>query len=218
MAHQIRLKSDVFEPFITEAQIQKRIKELAAQINGDYAGKVPIFIGVLNGAFIFLSDLIREITVECEVDFFKLSSYGNEKTSSGQLRLLKDLNCRVQGRDIIIVEDIVDSGLSIAYIKKLIEKEQPASLKFVSLLLKKGLHKLDFPIHYVGYEIPPEFVIGYGLDYAQKVRNLKEIYRRANPSRPTTASCGRRGAWWWTNRRLAGRSSPAAEPGGDGDL
>ena len=177
MAHQIRLKSDVFEPFITEAQIQKRIKELAAQINGDYAGKVPIFIGVLNGAFIFLSDLIREITVECEVDFFKLSSYGNEKTSSGQLRLLKDLNCRVQGRDIIIVEDIVDSGLSIAYIKKLIEKEQPASLKFVSLLLKKGLHKLDFPIHYVGYEIPPEFVIGYGLDYAQKVRNLKEIYR-----------------------------------------
>jgi hypoxanthine phosphoribosyltransferase len=171
------LNDDTFEPFITEAQIQERIKDLAAQINKDYAGKVPIFIGVLNGAFIFLSDLIREITVDCEIDFFKLSSYGDAKISSGQVHMLKDLNCQVKGRDIIIVEDIVDSGLSIAFIKKLIEKEQPASLKFVSLLLKKGLPKIDFPINYVGFEIPPEFVIGYGLDYAQKVRNLKHVYR-----------------------------------------
>jgi len=177
MTHQIRLNDDTFEPFITEAQIQERIKDLAAQINKDYAGKVPIFIGVLNGAFIFLSDLIREITVDCEIDFFKLSSYGDAKISSGQVHMLKDLNCQVKGRDIIIVEDIVDSGLSIAFIKKLIEKEQPASLKFVSLLLKKGLPKIDFPINYVGFEIPPEFVIGYGLDYAQKVRNLKHVYR-----------------------------------------
>jgi hypoxanthine phosphoribosyltransferase len=177
MTHQLQLNDDTFEPFLAEAQIHKRIKELAAQINIDYAGKVPIFIGVLNGAFIFLSDLVREITVECEIDFIKLSSYGDAKTSSGQLRLLKDLNCRVKGRDIVIVEDIVDSGLSIAYMKELIEKERPSSLKFVSLLLKKGMHKLDFQIHYVGFEIPPEFVVGYGLDYAQKVRNLKEIYR-----------------------------------------
>jgi len=177
MAERITINNDTFEPFITEDQIRGRIKELAATLNKDYAGKVPIFIGILNGSFIFISDLIREITVDCEIDFFKLSSYGDAKISSGQVRLLKDLNCQVEGRDIIVVEDIVDSGLSIAFIKKLIEKENPKSLKFVSLLLKKGLPKNDFPIDYVGFEIPPDFVIGYGLDYAQKVRNLKQIYR-----------------------------------------
>lgn len=177
MAHRITLNGDMFELFITEQQIQERIRELARQINTDYYGKVPIFIGVLNGAFIFLADLIREITVDCEIDFLKLSSYGDAKISSGQVRLLKDLNCQVQGRDIIVVEDIIDSGLSISYIKQLIEKEQPSSLRIVSLLLKKGIPKIDFPIDYVGFEIPPDFVIGYGLDYAQKVRNLRQIYK-----------------------------------------
>jgi hypoxanthine phosphoribosyltransferase len=157
--------------------IRTRITELAARINQTYAGRVPIFIGILNGSFIFLADLIREITVDCEIDFFKLSSYGDAKISSGQVRLLKDLNCQVKHRDILVVEDIVDSGLSIAFIKKLIEKENPASLAFVSLLVKKGLPKIDFPIDYVGFEIPPDFVIGYGLDYAQKVRNLRSVYR-----------------------------------------
>jgi hypoxanthine phosphoribosyltransferase len=177
MADLITFNGDTFEPFITEVQIRNRIHELAAQINADYAGRVPIFIGVLNGSFIFLSDLIREVTVDCEIDFFKLSSYGDAKISSGQVTLLKDLNCQVTGRDIIVVEDIVDSGLSIAFIKKIIEKENPTSLKLVSLLLKKGVPKIDFPVDYVGFEIPPDFVIGYGLDYAQKVRNLKSIYR-----------------------------------------
>ena len=177
MTELLRINGDLFEPFIMAEQIQVRIKELAARINTDYAGRVPIFIGVLNGSFIFLSDLIREVTVDCEIDFFKLSSYGDAKISSGQVTLLKDLNCQVSGRDIIVVEDIVDSGLSIAFIKKIIEKENPKSLKFVSLLLKRGIPKIDFPIDYVGFEIPPDFVIGYGLDYAQKVRNLKSIYR-----------------------------------------
>jgi hypoxanthine phosphoribosyltransferase len=177
MTELLRINGDMFELSITEEQIRERIKELAARINADYAGRVPIFIGVLNGSFIFLSDLIREVTVDCEIDFFKLSSYGDAKISSGQVTLLKDLNCQVFGRDIIVVEDIVDSGLSIAFIKKIIEKENPKSLKFVSLLLKKGIPKLDFPIDYIGFEIPPDFVIGYGLDYAQKVRNLKSIYR-----------------------------------------
>jgi hypoxanthine phosphoribosyltransferase len=181
MADHIKINGDIFEPFITEAQIRNRIKELAAQINTDYAGRVPIFIGVLNGSFIFLSDLIREVTVDCEIDFFKLSSYGDAKISSGQVTLLKDLNCQVAGRDIIVVEDIVDSGLSIAFIKNIIEKENPKSLKLVSLLLKKGVPKIDFPVDYVGFEIPPDFVIGYGLDYAQKVRNLKSIYKLAAP-------------------------------------
>ena len=175
----LRINGDMFEPFIMEEQIRERIKELAARINADYAGRVPIFIGVLNGSFIFLSDLIREITIDCEIDFFKLSSYGDEKISSGQATLLKDLDFQVSGRDIIVVEDIVDTGLSIAFIKKIIEKENPKSIKFVSLLLKKGIPKLDFPVDYIGFEIPPDFVIGYGLDYAQKVRNLKSIYRLA---------------------------------------
>ena len=177
MSELIKVNGDTFAPFITEEQIRKRIKELAVCINADYAGKTPIFIGVLNGSFIFLSDLIREITVDCEIDFFKLSSYGDEKISSGQVRLLKSLNCEVAGREIIVVEDIVDSGLSIAFIKNIIEKENPKSLKLVTLLLKKGLPKIDFPVDYIGFEIPPDFVIGYGLDYAQKVRNLKSIYR-----------------------------------------
>ncbi|MBN1396464.1 MAG: hypoxanthine phosphoribosyltransferase [Bacteroidetes bacterium] len=177
MAGLIRINDDVFEEFISEKQIRERIKELADVINTDYAGRIPIFIGVLNGSFIFLSDLIREISVDCEIDFFKLSSYGDAKISSGQVRLLKDLNCEVAGRDIIVVEDIVDSGLSIAFTKKIIEKESPKSIKFISLLLKKGIPKIDFTIDYVGFEIPPDFVIGYGLDYAQKVRNLKSIYK-----------------------------------------
>lgn len=173
----IVVNGDTFAPFITEEQIQKRVKELATEISRDYQNKVPIFIGILNGSFIFISDLIRQITVDCEVDFFKLSSYGDAKISSGQVTLLKDLNCQVTSRDIIVVEDIVDSGLSIAFIKNLISKERPASLKIVSLLFKKGVAKLDFPIDYVGFEIPADFVIGYGLDYAQKVRNLRSIYK-----------------------------------------
>ncbi|MBF8247628.1 MAG: hpt [Bacteroidetes bacterium] len=173
----IVVNGDTFAPFITEEQIQKRVKELAAEISQDYQDKIPIFIGILNGSFIFISDLIRQITVDCEVDFFKLSSYGDAKISSGQVTLLKDLNCQVTSRDIVVVEDIVDSGLSIAFIKNLISKEKPASLKIVSLLFKKGVAKLDFQIDYVGFEIPSDFVIGYGLDYAQKVRNLRSIYK-----------------------------------------
>lgn len=179
MKNEITINGDRFTIYLSEEQIQARVRELAARINEEYRAKVPIFIGILNGSFIFFADLIREITIDCEVDFLKLSSYGDAKISSGQVRLLKDLNCQVTGRDIIVVEDIVDSGLSIDFMKKLVMKEQPASFRVVSLLLKKSVAKITFPIDYVGFEIPPEFVIGYGLDYAQKVRNLKAIYRLA---------------------------------------
>ena len=179
MATDITINNDTFTLYLSEQQIHDRVKELAARLNNDYHGKVPIFIGILNGSFIFFADLIREITVDCEVDFLKLSSYGDAKISSGQVHLLKDLNCQVEGRDIVVVEDVVDSGISIEFMKRLVMKENPASFRVVTLLLKKSVAKVDFPIDYVGFEIPPEFVIGYGLDYAQKVRNLKSIYRLA---------------------------------------
>ncbi len=133
---------------------------------------------MLNGSFIFIGDLVREVTVDCEIDFMKLSSYGDAKISSGEVKMVKELNCQVGGRDIIVVEDIVDTGLSVDYIRKHILNENPSSLRFVTLLLKTGIPKIDFSIDYVGFEIPPEFVIGYGLDYAQKLRNLKAVYRQ----------------------------------------
>jgi len=162
--------------YISKKEIEKRIKKIAKKINKDYKGKKPIFIGILNGSFIFLSDLIREIEVDCEIDFLKLSSYGDEKISSGNVTLLKDLNCEIENQDIIVVEDIVDSGLSAIFIKKIIEEKKPASLKFISLLFKKNISKLDFKIDYVGFKISNKFVVGYGLDYAQKYRNLNAIY------------------------------------------
>ncbi len=166
----------VLKEYISAGKISKRIKVIAKKINKDYKGKNPIFIGILNGSFIFLSDIIREIKIDCEIDFLKLSSYGDDKISSGDIKMLKDLNCQIDNRDIIVVEDIVDSGLSVKFIKNLIEKKNPKSLKFISLLFKKNISNLDFKIDYIGFKIKNEFVIGYGLDYAQKYRNLKAIY------------------------------------------
>lgn len=172
----IIIGEDVFVPFLTEEQIQNRIKEIAVQISQEYKGKIPIFIGVLNGAFIFLSDLIKNVSINCEIDFFKLSSYGDAKISSGNVKMLKELNCDVNGRDIIIVEDIVDSGLSIKFIEEIFSQHTPNSIKVCSLLMKPESLKYDVKIDYIGFKIPDKFVIGYGLDYAQKYRNLKSIY------------------------------------------
>ncbi len=172
----IMVGDEKFIPYLAEDEIQKRIKELAEQLSEDYKGKVPVFIGVLNGSFLFMSDIIRYMNSDCEIDFFKLSSYGDEKISSGRVKLLKELNCDVNGRDIIIVEDIVDSGLSINYIEDLFSEKKPSSMKVVSLLVKPGSLKYDVKIDYIGFDIPSKFVIGYGLDYAQKYRNLRSIY------------------------------------------
>ncbi len=172
----IKIGNDVFVPFITEDQIQQRVKELGKQISEDYKGKTPVFIGVLNGAFIFLSDLIKHISIDCEIDFFKLSSYGDEKISSGKVTMLKELNCDVNGRDIIIVEDIVDTGLSIKFIEDLISHHTPSSMKVVSLLMKPNSLRYNVKIDYIGFDIPSKFVIGYGLDHAQRYRNLSSIY------------------------------------------
>lgn len=176
MSERIKIGNDEFVPFLSEEKIQKRIKELAEQISVDYKSTTPIFIGVLNGSFLFMSDLIRYVTVDCEIDFFKLSSYGDEKISSGKVKLIKELNCEVNDRDIIIVEDIVDTGLSIKYIEELFEEKRPKSMKVVSLLVKSGSLKYKVKIDYIGFNIPDKFVIGYGLDIAQKYRNLRGIY------------------------------------------
>jgi len=168
--------NEVFTEYLSETTIQSRIKELAETISKDYQGKVPVFIGVLNGSFIFMSDLVKNIGIDCEIDFFKLSSYGDEKISAGKVRLIKELNCDVNGRDLIIVEDIVDSGLSIKFIEELINQHHPTSMKVVSLLVKPNSLRYDVKIDYIGFEIPSQFVIGYGLDYAQKYRNLRSIY------------------------------------------
>ena len=176
MGDEITVNGDRFELFLTEEKIRARTKELAQRISTDYDGMVPIFIGILNGSVIFFSDLIREVSIECEVDFLKLSSYGDAKISSGNVRMLKELNCPVTDHHIIVVEDIVDSGLSIDFIKKLILQQYPKSFRVVTLLYKKETAKVIVPLDYVGFEIPNRFVIGYGLDYAQKMRNLKSIY------------------------------------------
>lgn len=172
----IIVNGDKFIPLLTEKQIQKRVAELAEEISRDYKETIPIFIGVLNGSFIFMADLLKKISIESEVDFFKLSSYGDSKISSGLVKLVKDLNCDPNGRDIIIVEDIVDTGLSIKYIEEIFENYNPKSMKVVTLLLKPESLKYDVKIDYIGFKIPSEFVIGYGLDYQQKYRNLPSIY------------------------------------------
>lgn len=162
---------------ISERRIKAKVKHLARQISKDYTGSVPVFIGILNGSFIFFADLIREVTINCEVDFLKLSSYGDAKISSGNVKMLKDLNCQVEGRDIIVVEDVVDSGLSMGYIMDIIMKQNPKSFKVVTLLYKKDAVITPLHIDYVGFTIPKDFVIGYGLDYAQRMRNCRAIYR-----------------------------------------
>jgi hypoxanthine phosphoribosyltransferase len=172
----IMVGKEEFIPLLTEEKIQARITELGKQITKDYQGTIPIFIGVLNGSFVFMSDLIKNVELDCEIDFFKLSSYGDRKISSGKVTMLKELNCDVDGRDIIIVEDIVDSGLSIKYIEELFAGYHPKSMKVISLLRKPDSIKYNVKIDYIGFDIASRFVIGYGLDYAQKYRNLRSIY------------------------------------------
>lgn len=173
---EIHVGTEVFVPFLSEDKIQKRIAELGKQISEEYKDKLPIIIGILNGSFIFMADLVKSVSINCEMDFFKLSSYGEAKISSGRVKMLKELNADIKDRHIIIVEDIVDSGLSIKYIEELIGESEPASMKVVTLLMKPASLKYDVKIDYIGFEIPNKFVLGYGLDYAQKYRNLRSIY------------------------------------------
>ncbi|MDG5766177.1 hypoxanthine phosphoribosyltransferase [Balneolales bacterium ANBcel1] len=166
----------LFRLFISKEQIDKRIAELGEEINRDYKDKKPIFIGILNGAFIFLADLMRHVSVPCEVDFFKLSSYGDEKVSSGHVTERKDLDADVEGRHIVLIEDIVDTGLSMKYMVDRILEKNPASVKVMTLLHKPDATRHYVDVEYVGFQIPTLFVLGYGMDYAQEGRNLAQIY------------------------------------------
>lgn len=166
-----------FQVSISSETIQARIREIGKEISEEYKGKVPIMIGVLNGGVLFMADLIRTLTVDCEMDFIKISSYGNQRVSSGEITMIKDFSADLHGRDIIVVEDIVDSGLSIQYLKRRILNMKPSSLKFVALLTKKGAAKVDLKIDHVGFDIENKFVIGYGLDYKQLKRNVNAIYQ-----------------------------------------
>jgi len=176
----VKIDDLTFNVLISEEQIQNRIKEIADEISLDYEGKLPILVGVLNGAYLFMADLFRTLRIDSEVDFIKISSYGDARVSSGEITMIKDFSADLYDRHVIVIEDIVDSGLSIHYLTRRIKKMKPASLKFVSLLVKKGVAKVDLTIDYIGFEIENKFVIGYGLDYKQKKRNLRAIYQLAD--------------------------------------
>jgi len=161
---------------ISKEEIDSRVIEIASQISEKYKAEPVIFIVVLNGSFIFASDLIRSTEIDCEVDFIKVASY-NGKQSTGKIKFEKDLSSDISGKNVIIIEDIIDSGITINFLKEVIEKKNPKSLKIVTLLLKPEVAKLNFELDWVGFEISPEFVVGYGLDYNQKLRNLNAVYR-----------------------------------------
>jgi hypoxanthine phosphoribosyltransferase len=165
-----------YKILIPESRIHDRMQELGAEINRIYKGDIPILIGVLNGGFIVLADLIRYIDIDCEIDFIRISSYGDEKESTGHIKVLKPLSADIKGRHVIIVEDIVDSGLSLQFLKKMLSAFEPVSLRVATLLHKKSRMKIDIPIDFVGFEIEDKFVIGYGLDDRQLKRNLRSIY------------------------------------------
>lgn len=172
----VTCQDERFRLYIDADTIQQRVKALGQQITQAYAGKKPIFIGILNGAFMFMSDLLKEVDLDCEVDFMKLSSYGDEKVSSGRVDELKRVDADLEGRHVIVVEDIVDTGLSMEYMLARLAEYRPASVRVAVLLHKYEATKAELDLEYVAFKIPNLFVIGYGLDYGQLGRNLREIY------------------------------------------
>jgi hypoxanthine phosphoribosyltransferase len=180
-------KTHVAEPGVGEILVQQdelahRVRELGHEISRDYAGRQLFLVGVLKGAVFFLSDLMRHLEPPCEVDFMAVASYGSSTDSSGIVRILKDLDAPIEGRDVLIVEDIVDSGLTLSYLLRTLNARNPASLEVCALLTKPERRKVELPIRYVGFEIPNRFVIGYGLDYAESFRNLPYVAALEEPA------------------------------------
>jgi hypoxanthine phosphoribosyltransferase len=169
------MMSDIKEVLITEEQIQTKVKELAEQLASDYRDKHPVLVGVLNGAFVFLADLMRSIDLDCTVDFVAWSSYGKDTSSSGVFRIMKDLETNVESKHVLIVEDIIDTGLTLHYLLDTIRARKPASVKVVALLDKPSRRRIEAKADYLGFQVPDAFVVGYGLDFAQSYRNLPFI-------------------------------------------
>jgi len=163
------------EALVSEEDLQRRVRELGEEISRDYTGKDLFLVGVLKGAVFFLSDLMRALEVPCEVDFMAVASYGSSTDSSGVVRILKDLDATIEGKDVLIVEDIIDSGLTLSYLLRTLRAREPRSLEVCALLTKPERREVDLPIRYTGFEIPNKFVIGYGLDHAERYRNLPYV-------------------------------------------
>jgi hypoxanthine phosphoribosyltransferase len=171
----VEAHEDIEEVLITAEEIQDKIAELAKVITEEYRDKDLLLVGVLKGAFMFMADLARHIKLPLEFDFMAVSSYGSSTKSSGVVRILKDLDYEITGRHVLLVEDIIDSGLTISYLLRYLEARGPASLEICSLFWKKGSQAVPLDVRYPGFEIPPVFIVGYGLDYAEKYRNLPYI-------------------------------------------
>ncbi len=169
------MKADMAKILFDEITLQNRVEQLAAEISRDYAGNNPVIVCILKGGVIFMTDLIKKMTIPLEIDFLSLSSYGDSTKSSGVVRIKKDIDCDILNRHVIIIEDIIDSGLTLNYINEYFKQHKPASVKICALLDKPEAHKTEIKIDYVGFEVGNEFVVGYGLDYAQKYRNLPYI-------------------------------------------
>jgi hypoxanthine phosphoribosyltransferase len=169
------LERAVTDVLIDRDVLQRRIEDLGDEISADYAGRDLLLIGVLKGAVFFMADLMRNLTIPCEIDFMAISSYGDSTDSSGVVRILKDLDINIEGRDVLIVEDIIDSGLTLSYLMRNLEARGPASLEICALLTKPERREADVPVRYIGFEIPNRFVIGYGLDFAERYRNLPYV-------------------------------------------
>jgi hypoxanthine phosphoribosyltransferase len=169
------LEKDIERILVTEEELSARISELASQINRDYSGRQPLLVGVLRGSFVFLADLVRKLDIYCSVEFMGLSSYGSQTSSSGAVQITRDLPVDIEGRDILIVEDILDSGHTLAYLVELLKTRHPSSIRICVLLDKPSRRKKAVSVDYVGFSIPDDFVVGYGLDYAELYRNLPYI-------------------------------------------
>jgi hypoxanthine phosphoribosyltransferase len=172
---QTELESAVGEVLIDTDALSVRIAELGTEISSDYEGRDLLLIGVLKGAVFFMADLMRKLTIPCEVDFMAISSYGASTDSSGVVRILKDLDINIEGRHVLVVEDIIDSGLTLSYLMRNLESREPATLEVCALLTKPDRRELEVPVRYIGFEIPNRFVIGYGLDFGERYRNLPYV-------------------------------------------
>ncbi len=169
------LERAVGEILIEEDTLRRRIADLGDEISSYYEGRDLLLIGVLKGAVFFMADLMRHLTVPCEIDFMAISSYGAQTDSSGVVRILKDLDINIEGRHVLVVEDIIDSGLTLSYLMRNLESREPASLEVCALLTKPARREIDVPVRWIGFEIPNRFVIGYGLDFAERYRNLPYV-------------------------------------------